>query len=497
MKALRAIGALTLTLELAACTTVGPDYHLPERAAINLAEGQDKFIGAMAAGVVSAPLPADWWQLYRDPTLNSLIEEAFGANADLRVAAANLARAHAIVAEAESANEPAGRVSADVTRQKVAGQAFLLHESIPPLSLGAGGLAAAYQIDFFGQLRRLTEAAEADAEASQAALDLVRVNVAADVTRAYVEACAAGHEQAVAQRALDEQTDNMAVMRKLADAGRGTLIDVTRAKSQVEQLRASLPVFDARRNRALYSLAALTGRPPAGFPKAAARCARLPQLGAPIPVGDGAALLRRRPDVRQAERGLAGATARIGVATAALYPQVSIGLTAGLTGLLADLGKPETQRWSIGPLISWTIPGGVEFARLAVTEAGAQVALARFDGVVLNALRDTESALTIYARELDRNASLRAARNQAAEAARQVKTLYRGGRAPYLSDLDARRTLTASDSALAASDAQVALDQVNLFLALGGGWESAAAKENEHGKHDQVKTEAHASTAGH
>ncbi len=160
-----------------------------------------------------------------------------------------------------------------------------------------------------------------------------------------------------------------------------------------------------------------------------------------------------------------------GVATAALYPSVSIALTAGLTGVLADLGQPETQRWSAGPLIRWTIPGGVEHARVAIAKAGADAALARFDGAVLGALQDTENALAVYARELDRNAALRAARHEAAEEAHHARSLYRAGRSPYLDDLDARRALTAADAAVAASDNRLALDRVGLFLALGGGWE--------------------------
>jgi multidrug efflux system outer membrane protein len=196
-----------------------------------------------------------------------------------------------------------------------------------------------------------------------------------------------------------------------------------------------------------------------------------PTLKQPIPVGDGAALLKRRPDVRQAERTLAGATARIGVATAALYPNVTLGLGAGSTGLLADIGQAPANRWGLSSLITWTIPGEGERARIRQTEAGADAALARFDGVVLTALRETETSLDAYAHDLDRNAALKAAREQAVLAESQAQRLYRAGRSPYLAGLDAQRTLAGAEAALASSDSQVAADQVNLFLALGGGWE--------------------------
>jgi len=216
----------------------------------------------------------------------------------------------------------------------------------------------------------------------------------------------------------------------------------------------------------------LTGEVPGKFPQAVAQCAKVPQLAAAIPVGDGAALLRRRPDIRQAERTLASATARIGVATAELYPQISLGLTAGSTGGLSGFGEGNTFRYSLGPLISWTIPStGTARVHIEQAEASTVAALARFDGVVLNALREAETALTAYARELDRNAALKAARDQSALASQQAAKLYRFGRTDFLTTLDAERTLASAQAAVAASDAKLASDQVGLFLALGGGWE--------------------------
>jgi outer membrane protein TolC len=160
------------------------------------------------------------------------------------------------------------------------------------------------------------------------------------------------------------------------------------------------------------------------------------------------------------------------VAVADLYPSITLGLTAGSTGPLADIGAANTLRWSLGPLISWTLPmTGPARSRVAQSEAASSAALARFDAIVLNALNETESALTIYARELDRNASLKAARNHSALASQQARTLYRYGRTDFLTTLDADRSLASAESALAASDAQLASNQVGVFLALGGGWE--------------------------
>jgi multidrug efflux system outer membrane protein len=405
MSPLRTLMVAASLLALAACTTVGPNYKLPDQAKINAPTAQGPFLGATSTAVSQDPVPAGWWKLYDDPVLNGLVQEALAANTDLRVAAANLARARAIAGETDDAGGFKAGVSAAAMHSRESGEQFLLAQPLPVENLADVGAKVSYQVDLVGRLRRAAEAAHADAEASQAALDLARVTVAADVARAYVEACANGHEQAVAQRTLDLQSRSLTVTQTLVKAGRGTAVDITRAQAQLDLSRANLPTFQSRRRAALYKLATLTGKPPAEFPKAVEVCVAPPTLRQPIPVGDGAALLKRRPDVRQAE-------------------------------------------------------------------AGADAALARFDGVVLTALRETETSLDAYAHDLDRNAALKAARDQAAKAESQAQTLYRAGRSPYLAGLDAQRTLAGAEAALAASDSQVAADQVNLFLALGGGWEA-------------------------
>ncbi|KAF1013184.1 MAG: Solvent efflux pump outer membrane protein SrpC [Stenotrophomonas maltophilia] len=215
-------------------------------------------------------------------------------------------------------------------------------------------------------------------------------------------------------------------------------------------------------------------RPRGQLPAGVIDCADAPQLAQPLPVGDGRALLARRPDVRQAERRLAAATARIGVAMGELYPDIRLGASVGAAGLLEDFGKPLTQQWSIGPLISWTLPSSGARSRIRATEAGADEALADFDHTVLQALRETQTALDRYAQDLRHLQSLQVAQEQGALAAAQNRRLYQCGRTPYLSSLDADRSLASSDATLAAAQAQVSRDQVHLFLALGGGWDAVA-----------------------
>lgn len=470
MSGLRTLALACSALALSACATVGPDYAVPDKAAVKAPDAQGRFLESGVAAVSQAPPPDGWWKLYDDPVLNSLVAEALEANTDVRVAVANLARAHATATEADDAGGFTVSTSAAAQRARESGEQYLLTEPLPAMNLADMGVKVSYQVDLVGRLKRLSEAAHADAEASQAALDLTRVSVAADVASAYVQACSAGHELETAQHTVALQEKRLAATERLVAAGRGASLDVTRARALLDEARAAPPALQAHRRAALYRLAMLTGKPPAEFPHEVAGCAHPPHLKQPIPVGDGAALLKRRPDVREAERRLAGATARIGVATAALYPSVTLGLGAGSTGLLADIGQPAANRWNVASLISWTLPGNGERARIRQTEAGADAALARFDGVVLNALRETETSLATYAHDLERNAALRAARDDAALAEQQAATLYRAGRSPYLTGLDAQRSLASAEAALAESDAKVAADQVNLFLALGGGW---------------------------
>jgi NodT family efflux transporter outer membrane factor (OMF) lipoprotein len=319
------------------------------------------------------------------------------------------------------------------------------------------------------------EAAKAEDEAAQAARDLVRVSVAADVARAYVDVCAAGDQLTTARASLALQQRSLGLTRVLVGAGRGTRLDMTRSQGQIDQFRASIPSLQAAQRNALYRLATLTGKPPAQFEAGLTACATTPVLTQPIPVGDGAALLRRRPDVRAAERRLAAAKAEIGVATSALYPDIKLGASVGSTGAIEDFISGPTNRYGIGPGVVWRLNQSIPRARIAEANAERKAMLARFDGVVLAALREVESTLNVYDHDLERQASLIAAAQQAQNALDDARRLQSAGRAGALATLDAERTLASAQAGLAAMRGQLAQDQVALFLALGGGWEGNTA----------------------
>jgi len=472
MNTITRLGGLALLATLTACTTVGPDYKLPDAAVAKRPAAAQPFLGAAEPVYQSTPLPDHWWRLYHDPVLDKLVQQALEHNANLRVAAANLARSRAVVDEVEEHTRPDVSIEASPGVGRPSGIALGQEITYPDAYMYNVGVNVSYQADMFGKIRRALESVSADTQAAQAGVDLVRVTVAADTARAYAEGCAAVRQMTVAQQAVDLQQKFVALTDERIHAGRGTAIEAARARSQLAQLQAALPPLQAQHRVAYYKLAALTGLAPSEMDLHLLTCKEAPRLSTQIPVGDGAALLRRRPDIRQAERQLASATARIGVATADLYPSISFGASVGSTGLLDHFGAGNAFRWSLGPLISWTLPStGTAHARIAQAQAGADGALAHFDGTVLNALKEVESALTLYARELDRNAALKTARDQSALASAQAHRLYQYGRTDFLSVLDADRTLAASDAAWAASDAALANDQVTLFLALGGGWE--------------------------
>ncbi|MEW6340496.1 MAG: efflux transporter outer membrane subunit [Pseudomonadota bacterium] len=465
-----------LLLALCACT-VGPNYSLPKAAMINAPFADAPLPDVDGRHVSQQPVPPDWWHLYDDPVLEQLVSEALQSNTDLRVAAANLARSQEALGVAQAQGGFSGKSSAEFDRAQESAEQYLLFSKLPVEYEGDVGISISYEFDLFGKLRRGVEAASADSEATQAAGDLARITVVANVVRAYLENCSAAEELAIAQQSLALQKQRVDISRRLRDAGRGNQPDVTSGQTQVESLTADLPRYTARRKIAQYQLAMLLARAPSDLPPAVLACNKVPQIKQALPVGDGAALLRRRPDIREAERQLAASSARIGVATGALYPTVSFGASTGLTGILEDLGTSPTARWSFGPLISWTFPTNGARGRVREAQDASSAALAHFDGVVLNALRETETSLATYVADYTRADALRAALKSATASASETHRLYVGGRESFISDLDATRTLTATRGQVAAAEGQVAIDQANLFLALGGGWETQTAAQ--------------------
>ena len=466
---------------LAGCSAlVPPPAPLPAGAALNDPSARGAFIGAADARVTPAPVPQDWWRLYDSPTLDGLVQQALAANTDLRAAAANLRKAEAALELAGAAREPSTTIEARPGFDRRSAQEEL-HPGKPfPGKFDYGvGFGVAWQVDLFGQIARGVDAAQADAGAATAARDAVRVTVVAETTRAYLALCSAGREARVAQGLADLQARSTALTQRLAANGRGTPVDVHRSSTQEQQVRASIPALEAQRRMALYRLAALLGRTPRELPADLETCEQEPRLSRPIPVGNGAALLRRRPDLRRAEFEVQAAADRIGVVQADLYPKVVLGASIASVGLDQQAFRNDSIKFSVGPLLSWDFPDRTRVrARLHGAEAERDRLLARFDGAVLDALKETESVLEVHARDQERRAALASARTQAEAAASETQSLFEAGRIGYLPVLDALRTLSQVDQGVAAQDSRIAADQVDLFLALGGGWADDGVSED-------------------
>jgi NodT family efflux transporter outer membrane factor (OMF) lipoprotein len=461
---------------LAGCV-VGPNYQTPAAPA----PPAGAFVSPIAPAASTDQPPPDWWKLYNDPAIDQLVEDALVHNKSLQAAAANLAEARGALALARAPLFPTSTVNAGgqygVTSTDLL-ISELQHEKPPPPGwYYTVGLDASYEVDLFGRIRRGVEAAKADVLAQAAAVDASRISVAGETTRAYLNACAYAQELTVAQQSLDVAGQTYDVTVREARDGGASDLDVARAKEAMERVRATLPAFDANRRIALFQLAVLTGRPPEEISAAADACKTPPKLATLLPVGDLRSLFRRRPDVRQAERQLAGDVARIGVATADLFPTISIGANAGAAGVTpSQLFRPSTDTYGIGPLLSWTFPNTlVAQAHIKQAKATAAASYANFQGAVLQALQDVESALTSYNDEIEHNAALVRVRDQSGVAFRLAQSQYNLGRIGYLDLLTAQNDLIGAGADLAASDQALASDQVTLFKALGGGWEQAPA----------------------
>ena len=457
---MKLLSSIALALALTACAA-GPEYARP--ATTPAATGP--FVAATSPAVQPlAPVPDNWWRLYDDPVLDGLIVDALAHNTDVRAAVARLARARAALREVKVDRLPQGGVSAGVTRGRDPSQSYTT------TSFDAG-LQVAYEVDLFGRVSRNIEAGRGDVAAAEAGADAVRVAIVSDTARAYSDASSAAERLAVAEHIVELLSRSLDLTQKQVEIGQTTRLDTARIAALRNQRQAEIPALAAERDNALFRLATLTGRAPAELPsEAGARNTSL-RLDQPIPVGDGSQLLARRPDVRAAERRLAAATARIGVATAELYPQVTLGGSIGSSA--SNIGNIFSNPigFLLGPLISWSFSDHARArARVAGAEAGTQEALADFDGTVLRSLQETETALSAYANSLRRREALQAARNEAEVAARIIRAQQREGQVDSLALLDAERTFAEAEAELANAKGQVVTAQIDLFRALGGGW---------------------------
>jgi NodT family efflux transporter outer membrane factor (OMF) lipoprotein len=460
----------TIALIVGGCT-LGPNYQPAPPAP----GAEAPLVSVSASAETAAEPPDDWWRLYHDPTLDKLLDEAFKANTDLRAAEANLQASRAVLDVARNAFFPQTEAEIASTRGRDAVTDEILNltgRRSQTIWIHEAALSVGYELDYLGRVRRSVESARADAEAVAAAQDTVKITVAAETARAYAQICALGEELEVARHSLEIVGREADITVNRNEAGANSKFDVVRAQGLVAQVRASIPPLEGQRRSALFQLAALLGRTPTMAPTEVNQCITPPRLTDLIPVGDGATLLKRRPDVRQADRRMASATARIGVATADLYPQITLkGLYGSVTTDIHEFTSADAVTWGVGPSVSWTFPNMAgPRARVRASKANAAAALASFDSVVLQALKETEQALSTYGSELDRRQALSDAQEKAHQAFDMAHDQFLAGSVSNLDLLTTEQSLVAADAAVATSDAALIQDQIAVFKALGGGW---------------------------
>jgi multidrug efflux system outer membrane protein len=341
------------------------------------------------------------------------------------------------------------------------------------LELYDGGFDATWELDFFGRLRHSAQAASAEEQAAIANRRDVTVTLISEVARNYFELLGAEEELAVAGRNATNQSGTAQITESMLEGGRGTQLDVDRARAELNNTLATIPPLQSTIEHARHRLAVLTGQQPNALDEELKNAVPLPALPEMVSIGDPASLLRRRPDIRSAERSLAAATATIGVATADLFPRVTFNGNIGVQAAsFAGLTKSGADNWSFGPSITWAILDyGHVKSRMDAAHAQADAALATYERTVLTALEDTENSLVDFSREEARREFLRESEKSSASAAKLARQRYEDGVADFLTVLDAERVLFDAQDQLAQSNTRSYTALVAVYKALGGGWE--------------------------
>jgi len=462
---MRSVFVLVLVAFLAACA-VGPDYRAPETAAM-------PFVAAQGAGVAEQPFEASWWEQFQDPVLDSLVERALTADLDLKIALARVEESRAYLGAARRDRWPS--VGAEVARTESKQQQPGFTTDRVDVESYDAGLATLWELDLFGRVRRGVEARAAEADAAVASLRDAQVLVAAEVARNYVELRGAQKRLAVARANLGYQRETLELTRVRLDLGRGSELDVASAAARFAATEATIPPLEAAEAIAANRLAVLLGERPGALDAELGFREIAPHLTT-IAVDSPAALLQRRPDIRVAERELAAATARIGLAKADLFPRLSLsGFIGFVAGDADELGEGTSRAWSLAPVLSWAGFQRGTYANVLVAEARTSAALAAYELAVLRALEETENAFATYGSHRQRLGAVVEQATASRRAAELARIQYREGALDFLRLLDAERTLLQAEDEVAAAETNLNSSVVLIYKALGGGWEVAPA----------------------
>ena len=448
---------------------VGPNFHPPKT------EVSSAFGNGSQTNMTPAATAVTWWQGFNDPRLNSLVARAVTNNPDLRIATAHVLEARALRMGAVADFFPVANANAGWTKALASENSspIPLPRSQREMSLYNAGFDATWELDLFGHVRRAVQADTALVAATVATRQDVLVTLISEVARNYFELRGAQNQLAVARGNVENQRETLDIALAKSKAGRATELDTARARAQLDATLALIPPVEAAVKHAIHRLGILTGQQPTALESELAQAAPIPTLPPLVNIGNPAELLRRRPDIRSAERSLAAATARIGVETSELFPRVSFNGNLGVqASQFASLTKGSSDTYSFGPSITWAaLDLGHVLARIKAANARADGQLAGYEKTVLNALEETENALVDFGHEQVRRDYLRTSERSATQALTLARQRYDGGIDDFLTVLDAQRSQLSIQAQLAQSETRTATSLVAIYKALGGGWE--------------------------
>jgi NodT family efflux transporter outer membrane factor (OMF) lipoprotein len=467
---------LLLGCAIAVGCAVGPDYTPPEP------EVPDAWHLELSRGLDEGQADLrTWWTTLEDPILDGLIERAGAGNIDLRVALARVLEARAVrgVARGQWFPNVDGQGSASTNQVPENLAQILVPDGTRTFSSYQLGLDASWEIDVFGRIRRSTESADATLMASVEDYRDVLVALYADVAFTYVELRALQQRVAYAVSNVENQTDTLQLTRDRNRAGLAADLDVRQAELNVAETEAVIPFLEAQIAQSIHRLGVLLGQPPDVLYGELEEPVPTPDPSPKLEIGLPADLMRQRPDVRSAERQLAAQTARIGVATADLYPRFSLVGTFALSAVdAAEFFTRGSTRYGLGPTMQWNLFSGGRIRNLISAEdARAQQALARYEQTVLLALEDVENSIAAYDLEITRREALERSVIAAEQSVELVKVLYRTGLTNFQNVLDMERSLFRQQDQFAESEGNVVQNLIRLYRALGGGWDPALADQ--------------------
>jgi multidrug efflux system outer membrane protein len=425
---------------------------------------------------------ANWWKNFNDPELNSLIARAVQSNLDLKIASSRVREARAQYQAVSADLWPSVNTSASYQRQlQSKHQPVLGSLPLPPgvpfeNNVYQAGFDASWEIDVFGGARRATEAARASIAAEEYGRRNTLVTLLSEVARNYVEARGYQRQLAIAWQNIKAQEDNLAITQDRYTHGVTSDLDVEQAATLLASTRAEVPTLETSIAASIHRLGVLLGQPPATLQMELSKATPIPAAPPQVPAGLPSELLLRRPDVQQAERQLASATALIGAAKADLFPKFSLTGTFGYESVSAsDWFAGSSKFWSLGPTVQWNLfDAGRIRANIRVQNARQEQSLALYENTVLASFEDVENALVGYAKEQARRRALEDAVKSSQESLNLASQLYTRGLANFINVLDAERSLYQAQDQLVQSERAVIVDLIKLYKALGGGWDMTA-----------------------